>query len=136
MYIWAGKSAPFLGDIKKKELLEQALVAEDAMLFIYIILPSTFPILNLWYSVSIYCVLMMCHASVGRSEKIRKGSCTPDLVVIERSKMSFCKVKLPPSICHKYTYSKGGLLSTEMKFFLSVSKTLNEVCILNQYVNI
>lgn len=90
MYIWAGKSAPFLGDIKKKELLEKALVVEDAV-FIYIILPSTFPILNLWYSVSIYYVLLMCCASVGRSEKVREGSCTPHLAAIERFKVSFCR---------------------------------------------
>lgn len=43
MYIWAGKYACLPGDIKKRELLEQTFVAEDAT-FICIILPNTFPL--------------------------------------------------------------------------------------------
>lgn len=45
MYIRAGKYACLSGDIKRKELLEQAFVVEDVM-FICIILSNTFPCLK------------------------------------------------------------------------------------------
>ena len=36
---------------------------------------------------------------------------------------------------YKYTFFKGGLLSTEMKSFLSNGKAFNEVHMLNKHTN-
>lgn len=50
----------------------------------------------------------------------------------ERFKIPF-QVKQAPK--YKYTFLKGGLLSTEMKSFLSNGKAFNEVHMLNKHTN-
>lgn len=81
-----------------------------------------------------------CMLEEVKENKAREGSCTLDLVVrdlrldLEVRDLRYpFRWNKPPSI--SILFFKGGLLSTEMKSFLSNGKAFNEVHMLNKHTN-
>lgn len=123
MYIWAGKYACLLGDIKKERAVGVGLCCGGCHGYLHNS-PKLPPVLNKYvvFSKHLLCAYYVpCILLEEVKENKERNSWSPDLVVTDL-RYPFCKGNKPQ--VYKYVYSKGGLLNTEMKYFFLFLKLL------------